>query len=55
MTTFWECTQWVLLGFTAPGLPVQGKVGLAAYTTSSEPSKVRFDQIKFSQGKKKER
>lgn len=30
-------------------------VGLAAYSTSSERSKVRFDQIKLTQGKKKAR
>ncbi len=34
-------------------LSAEIKVGLAAYTTSTEPSKVRFDQIKLSQGKKK--
>ena len=37
------------------GRPKKIKVGLAAYTTSAEPSKVRFDQIKFTQGKKKKR
>ena len=47
--------KWTELLSTAPSLPVKGKVGLAAYTTSSEPSKVFFDQIKFSNVKKKER
>jgi hypothetical protein len=31
------------------------KVGLAAYSTSSKPSKVRFDQIKLWRGKKQKR
>jgi regulation of enolase protein 1 (concanavalin A-like superfamily) len=35
-------------------LPAKGKVGLAAYSTSTEPSKVRFDQLKLARGKKKE-
>lgn len=30
------------------------KVGLAAYTSSAEPSKVRFDQLKITRGKNKE-
>jgi hypothetical protein len=47
--------KWTEVIWTVPGLPAKGKVGLAAYTTSSEPSKVRFDQIKFAQRKKKER
>ncbi len=30
----------------------KSKVGMAAYATSSEPFKVRFDQIEFRQNKK---
>jgi regulation of enolase protein 1 (concanavalin A-like superfamily) len=33
-------------------LPRKLKVGLAAYSTSTEPFKVRFDQIKLIQGRK---
>jgi hypothetical protein len=36
-------------------LPAKLKVGLAAYSTSAEPSKVRFDQFKLIQGRKDER
>jgi hypothetical protein len=35
------------------GQPRKFKLGLAAYSTSSEPSKVRFDQLKFWRSKKK--
>ena len=35
-------------------LPAKRKVGLAAYSTSPEPSKVRFDQLKLWRPKKKE-
>lgn len=34
-------------------LPTKLKVGLAAYSTSTEPFKVRFDQFKLSRGGKK--
>ncbi len=34
--------------------PAKRKVGLAAYSTSTEPSKVRFDQLKLWRPKKKE-
>lgn len=37
------------------GPPANLKLGLAAYSSSSEPSKVRFDQLWLSRGKKKER
>jgi regulation of enolase protein 1 (concanavalin A-like superfamily) len=36
------------------GLPAKGKLGLAAYTTSSEPSKVIFDQLKLARIEKKD-
>lgn len=35
------------------GLPSKLKVGLAAFSTSSKPSKVRFDQLKLTRNKKK--
>lgn len=35
------------------GIREKLKVGLAAYSTSTDPSKVRFDQLKVTQGKKK--
>jgi hypothetical protein len=47
--------KWTGVLSTGPSLLAKGKVGLAAYSTSSEPSKVCFDQIKFSNVKKKER
>lgn len=47
--------KWTKVMWCGPTLPAKSKVGLAAYTTSSEPSKVRFDQVKFTQGKKKKR
>jgi regulation of enolase protein 1 (concanavalin A-like superfamily) len=37
------------------GLPSKLKVGLAAYSTSTDPSKVHFDQLKLTRGKKRER
>lgn len=45
--------KWTRLEYL-PSVPAKGKVGLAAYSTSTEPSKVRFDQIKLARGKKKE-
>jgi regulation of enolase protein 1 (concanavalin A-like superfamily) len=36
-----------------PKLPSKFKVGLAAYSTSTEPFKVRFDQFKLIRGEKK--
>lgn len=47
--------KWIRVTSCIPPLPAKSKVGLAAYTTSPEPSKVRFDQIKFSQGTEKTR
>lgn len=38
-----------------PAMPAKSKVGLAAYTTSSAPSKVRFDRVRFTQGRKQEK
>jgi regulation of enolase protein 1 (concanavalin A-like superfamily) len=35
------------------GLRNKFKLGLAAYSTSTEPFKVRFDQFKLTQGQKK--
>jgi hypothetical protein len=47
--------SWVSIGgINLVGLPSKLKVGLAAYSTSTDPSKVRFDQLKLSLGKKKE-
>ena len=45
--------KWTRLEYL-PSVPAKGKVGLAAYSTSTEPSKVRFDQLKLWRGKKKE-
>jgi len=45
--------KWTELG-GLPHVPEKGKVGLAAYSTSTEPSKVRFDQLKLWRDKKKE-
>lgn len=36
-----------------PDLPAKLKVGIAAYSTSTEPFKVRFDQFKLSRGEEK--
>lgn len=44
--------KWTRLEYQ-PSLPKASKVGLAAYSTSSEPSKVRFDKLKLTRGKKK--
>lgn len=46
--------KWAQLVYRS-GPPAKLKLGLAAFSTSSEPSKVRFDQLKLTQGKKKER
>jgi hypothetical protein len=45
--------KWTLIEQSFIASSAKLKVGLAAYTTSTEPSKVRFDQIKLNQGKKK--
>jgi hypothetical protein len=46
--------RWAYLnGGTNP--PAKFKLGLAAYSTSSEPSKVRFDQLKLTRGKRNKR
>jgi hypothetical protein len=37
-----------------PKLPAKSKVGLAAFSTSSEPSKVLFDKLKLTRGRKKD-
>jgi hypothetical protein len=47
--------KWTQLTGYTWGMQPKLKVGLAAYSTSSEPSRVRFDQIKLWRGKKKER
>jgi regulation of enolase protein 1 (concanavalin A-like superfamily) len=48
--------KWALLmGGQYGRLPAKLKVGLAAYSTSAEPAKVRFDQFKLIQGQKKKR
>jgi len=45
--------KWTRLTGYTWGMQPKLKVGLAAYTTSSKPSKVRFDQIKLWRPKKK--
>jgi hypothetical protein len=46
--------KWTKIGaFLGP--PPKLKLGLAAFSTSSEPSQVRFDQLKLTRGKKKMR
>lgn len=45
----WEPT----FTWDSKGLPNKFKVGLAAYSTSTEPFKVRFDQFKLTRGQKK--
>ena len=45
--------KWTRLG-SLPHMPQKCKVGLAAYSTSTEPAKVRFDQLKIARDKKKE-
>lgn len=47
--------KWTKLISCAPTLPAKSKVGLAAYTTSTQPSKVRFDRLKFTPSTKQER
>jgi regulation of enolase protein 1 (concanavalin A-like superfamily) len=42
------------MSIQSDNFPRKIKVGLAAYSTSTEPFKVRFDQIKLARGKKKE-
>jgi regulation of enolase protein 1 (concanavalin A-like superfamily) len=44
--------KWTRLEYL-PSVPAKGKIGLAAYSTSTEPSKVRFDQLKLAWDKKK--
>jgi hypothetical protein len=45
--------SWVSIGGgNLSGLPSKLQVGLAAFSTSTEPSKVRFDQLKISRNKK---
>lgn len=44
--------KWTLLEYQQ-SLPAKGKLALAAYSTSTEPSKVRFDQLKLWRDKKK--
>ncbi|HEY7154188.1 MAG TPA: hypothetical protein VH575_09560 [Gemmataceae bacterium] len=45
--------KWTRLGHLRH-MPAKGKVGLAAFSTSPEPSKVRFDQLKLARDKVKE-
>lgn len=46
--------EWVGIGGSGfLRLPSKLKVALAAFSTSSEPSKVRFDQLKVTRGKKR--
>jgi hypothetical protein len=46
--------SWVSIGGgNLSGLPSKLKVALAAYSTSTDPSKVRFDQLSLWRGKKK--
>ncbi len=45
--------KWTRIGAHL-GPPAELKLGLAAYSTSSEPSKVRFDRLKLTRGKRKE-
>jgi hypothetical protein len=46
--------KWTWLN-AQPSLPANTKIGLAAYSTSSEPSKVRFDQLRLTRGKRNKR
>jgi hypothetical protein len=41
--------KWTRLG-DMPHMPTKGKVGLAAFSTSTEPSKIHFDQLKLARG-----
>ncbi len=46
--------EWVSIGgLNYIGLPSKLKVGLGAFSTSTEPSRVRFDQFKLIRGRKK--
>jgi hypothetical protein len=47
--------KWTQLTGHTWGTHPRPKVGLAAYSTSAEPSRVRFDQIKLWRGRKKKR
>jgi hypothetical protein len=47
--------KWTLLTWAVPNLPPKGKLALAAYSTSTEPSKVRFDQLKLWRAKRNKR
>ncbi|HEY7326293.1 MAG TPA: hypothetical protein VH592_01540 [Gemmataceae bacterium] len=46
--------KWYTEVIKRSGPPTKFKFGLAAFSTSSRPSKVRFDQLKLTRGKKKE-
>lgn len=48
-----DSESWTQITFQSK-LPAKSKIGLAAFSTSSEPSKVRFDQLKLTRGKKKD-
>lgn len=49
-----DSNSWVTIGGgTLLGLPPKLKVGLASFSTSTEPSKVRFDQLKITRDRKK--
>jgi hypothetical protein len=57
----WSCLyispdgeKWTRLDYLR-SLPAKGKLALAAFSTSTEPSKVVFDQLKLARGKKKEK
>lgn len=45
--------RWTEMG-ACLGPPAKPKLGLAAFSTSSEPSKVLFDQLKLTRGRKKD-
>jgi hypothetical protein len=44
--------KWYTELIKSSGPPTKFKLGLAAYSTSSDPSKVRFDQLKLTRGRK---
>ena len=46
--------KWYTELIKSSGPPPKFKLGFAAFSTSSEPSKIRFDQLKLWRGKKKE-
>jgi hypothetical protein len=46
--------KWSGPGSHFGGMPTKLKLGLAAYSTSSEPSRVRFDQLKLARIRKKD-